>query len=568
MGPAPYPDFFNDVFGPVMQPGSSSHTAGPCRLGCLAADLLGETPMSARVLLDAHGSFAGTFGLMAEDRAMLAGILGLLPDDERLFHSFRLAAARGLEYGFEFGDLVESNHPNAVKFVLTGAGGRVAELVGASLGGGAVETAVVDGFALRLRGESHALLVFDPAERLDEGALRRLRRVLPPPVDEHRVGAPGRGVLHVVLLGEQPDLAAVRDALGGDGGVRGDCGGEPDVSADVDRSRAVRDGVRLALLRPVVPVVTPADRGAQLFGTMTRWRELAEECGEPLWEVAVRYEMAASRWSRRRVVEHMGGLARLMRRQTTAAYDEGAVVPSSPFKPEFTARWAAHEASHRRVSDDLMAATIRAAYGAGAGIPGVLAVPGPMGGGGGYVYAALAAVRDDRGLDEEALVRGLFVAAGVGAIAYTRSSPTGEVIGCTGEAGVCGAMAAAAIAEMVGGAPQQVEDAASLALQGFTGMPCDPMPGGLCQPCRSRVLAATCMAHVFADLALAGHEAALPFHEALDVADGVGRALPPELLCTSEGGACTAPAARRRREEFARWIEETAPEDRPPGNLI
>ena len=51
------------------------------------------------------------------------------------------------------------------------------------------------------------------------------------------------------------------------------------------------------------------------------------------------------------------------------------------------------------------------------------------------------------------------------------------------------------------------------------GLPCDPMPGGLSQPCRSRIMAATCMAHVFADLALAGHEAVLPLHEAIDVAD-------------------------------------------------
>ena len=54
------------------------------------------------------------------------------------------------------------------------------------------------------------------------------------------------------------------------------------------------------------------------------------------------------------------------------------------------------------------------------------------------------------------------------------------------------------------------------------------------------------MAHVFADLALAGHEAVLPLHEAIDVADRNGRALPPELLCTSEGGCCAAPAAQAR----------------------
>jgi len=133
---------------------------------------------------------------------------------------------------------------------------------------------------------------------------------------------------------------------------------------------------------------------------------------------------------------------------------------------------------------------------------------------------------------------------------------------------MCGAMSAAGIAEMAGADPQQVEDAASLTLQAFTGMPCDPMPGGSCQPCRSRVLAATCMAHVFADLALAGHAAVLPLHEAIDVADAVGRALPPSLLCTSEGGACAAPTALTLREEFRRWFDETPPQERPPGSLI
>ena len=75
------------------------------------------------------------------------------------------------------------------------------------------------------------------------------------------------------------------------------------------------------------------------------------------------------------------------------------------------------------------------------------------------------------------------------------------------------------------------------------------------------------MAHVFADLALAGHEAVLPLHEAIDVADAIGRALPPELLCTSEGGRCAAPTAQAR-VEYGRWFDESRPEDRPPGNLI
>jgi len=540
-----YPEFFNDVFGPVMQPGSSSHTAGPCRLGYLARHLLGEQPVRIEILLDAHGSFAGTFGVMAEDRAMVAGALGVRPDDERLFRSFELATEMGATVDFSFGNLAESDHPNAVKFVLTGERGRRATLVGDSTGGGMVRTVSVNGFPLVTIGDTFVLLVFDALEQVGRERLERLERRLPEAVDRQQVRVDGRGVLHAYMLAAAPDLTEVNGLLGPS---------PPDVS--------------VALLGPVLPVVSRPDRKPQLFDTMTRWREIAQQSGKPLWEVAVRYEIDASGWTRAQVIDRMRDLARLMRRQTRAVYEEDLAGPTSPFKPDFAGRWARHSASSARVSDGITARTITYAYGAGAGIPGVENVPGPMGGGAGYIYAALSAVQEARGLSDEELLRGLFVAAGVGAIAYTRTAPTGEVIGCTGEAGVCGAMAAAAIVEMVGGSSQAAEDAASLALQAFTGMPCDPMPGGLSQPCRSRIMAATCMAHVFADMALAGHLAVLPLHEAIDVADAIGRALPTELRCTSEGGACATPAAAACREAYRRWFEQSRPEERPPGNLI
>ena len=97
LGDPSYPEFFNDVFGPMMQPGSSSHTAGPCRLGYLAHCLLGEPPVGPRPA-GCKSSFAGAFGLMAEDCAMIAGALGILPDDPRLFdHAPQLARQAGIE---------------------------------------------------------------------------------------------------------------------------------------------------------------------------------------------------------------------------------------------------------------------------------------------------------------------------------------------------------------------------------------------------------------------------------------------------------------------------------------
>ncbi len=367
-GAAAYPDLFNDVFGPVMQPGSSSHTAAPCRLGRLAGDLLGEPVAAIRIELDERGSFAGTFGVMSEDRAMVAGVLGMGPDDVGLFRAFELAAEAGATVAFEFTHLTESDHPNAMKFVLTGRSGRTVTLVGTSTGGGMVETLVVDGFALRTIGDAYVVLIFeadaargsDPASSpeastaSDAALAARLAAPLPGLVASTTVSAAGRGRLHAFSLSAEPDAEALAAAVA---------------------------PARLAVLRPVLPVLRRAERAPQLFDTMTRWREVAEQRGEALWETALQYEIDASGWSRDQVVATMARLAALMRRQTHAAYDDGVVVPASPFKPDFTAPWARHVASGRALTGGVVAETIKLAYGAGAGIPGVETVPGPMGGG-------------------------------------------------------------------------------------------------------------------------------------------------------------------------------------------
>jgi L-serine dehydratase len=280
--------------------------------------------------------------------------------------------------------------------------------------------------------------------------------------------------------------------------------------------------------------------------------------------------MDASGWSRQQVIDTMRRIERVMHRQTHAVYDEGLQVSTTPFRPDMVSAWGQHVRSGRSLTGGITQATLKWAYGAGSGIAGVPGVPGPMGSGGGYIHAALWAVKEAHGFTDEDLLRGLFIAAGIGAIAYTRTAPTGEALGCTGECGICGAMAAAAVAEMAGGTPEQVENAASLSLQAQIGLPCDPIPGGFGQPCRSRILSATCMAHVFADLALAGHNAVLPLHEAIDVADQVGRGLPPGLLCTGKAGAPATPSGQACAAAFSKWFSDTENDGtvRPPGNLI
>lgn len=106
-----------DVLGPVMTGPSSSHTAGAVRIGLTARNLLGEAPKTAEILL--HGSFAATGRGHGTDRALVAGLLGMLPDDERIPDSFSLAQQAGLDY--TIGTVVlRGAHPNTALLRLEG----------------------------------------------------------------------------------------------------------------------------------------------------------------------------------------------------------------------------------------------------------------------------------------------------------------------------------------------------------------------------------------------------------------------------------------------------------------
>jgi L-serine dehydratase len=503
-----YPEFFNDVFGPVMQPGSSSHFAGPCRIGFIAASLLGAEPARVQFAIDPEGTYAGVFGHMNEDLGLLGGVLGLRTDDPRLFEARELAAKRSLAWDFVQERISESAHPNAIKIRLWDRAGRRAELVGDSTGGGMVEIRSIDGFPVSFFGDSYVVLDFAGGASAGEDC-----------DDPLESGLVERG-------GSR--LAWRRLA-----------------------SRPKRLPPGCALLEPVLPVPDHPRRRPQLFDTMVAWRELAEREGVGLFEIALRYEEAASAWPRERVLDAMRDIKRILERQVSAIYEEELAVPDEPDRLRDDLLWLPYERRGPTLGGSVMAAALKRALGVIVKAPGVPIVPGPMGTGGGYLFSALSAVRDARGSSEEEVLRALFVAAGVGAIGYTRGEPTGEVIGCAGECGLCSAMTSAAIVELVGGSPAQVESAASFAMQAAIGMPCDPIPGGKEQPCLSRIVAAIGNAINFADLALAGADAVLPFHEAFEAADAAGRALPPDLRCNGKGGCCATPTGRRLSADFA-----------------
>lgn len=146
-----------DIIGPVMIGPSSSHTAGAARIGYAAMLLLGGVP--ARVDITLYESFATTGKGHGTDKAIVGGLLGMLPDDVRLPDSFRLAEAAGLDYRFNFSN--ESHgHPNTAEMVLWDADGKELQVTGISVGGGNIEITKINGFTVSIGFNYHTLVVF------------------------------------------------------------------------------------------------------------------------------------------------------------------------------------------------------------------------------------------------------------------------------------------------------------------------------------------------------------------------------------------------------------------------
>jgi L-serine dehydratase len=145
-----------DVLGPVMIGPSSSHTAGAARIGYIAQKLLGDTPAKARIGL--HGSFATTGRGHGTDRALVAGLLGMQPDDARLPDSFELAKAAGMEFALYTVEL-RAAHPNTAVLELESRTGRKLTLTAASVGGGRIRVSEIDGVPADFGGDSNTLII-------------------------------------------------------------------------------------------------------------------------------------------------------------------------------------------------------------------------------------------------------------------------------------------------------------------------------------------------------------------------------------------------------------------------
>ncbi|MEV1247877.1 L-serine ammonia-lyase [Nonomuraea sp. NPDC049750] len=165
-------------------------------------------------------------------------------------------------------------------------------------------------------------------------------------------------------------------------------------------------------------------------------------------------------------------------------------------------------------------------------------VTAPTNGAAGIIPAVLTYYsRYVPGADEEGVIRFFLTAAAIGVLFKENASISGAEVGCQGEVGSACSMAAAGLTEVLGGTPEQVENAAEIGIEHNLGLTCDPV-GGLVQiPCIERNAVASIKAITAARIALRGdgrHFVSLD--KAIKTMRDTGRDMLDKYKETSRGG--------------------------------
>lgn len=168
-------------------------------------------------------------------------------------------------------------------------------------------------------------------------------------------------------------------------------------------------------------------------------------------------------------------------------------------------------------------------------------VAAPTAGACGVLPAVLVPLFRRGTVDEEAIVRALYVAAGIGAVIGYRACIAGASGGCQAEIGTASAMAAGALVDLRGGTPDQIGQAVAMALKNLLGLVCDPVAGLVEVPCVKRNVIGAVNAVSSADMALAGIQSRVPVDQVIDCMGEVGRRLPVEFRETALGGLAATP---------------------------
>ena len=177
-------------------------------------------------------------------------------------------------------------------------------------------------------------------------------------------------------------------------------------------------------------------------------------------------------------------------------------------------------------------------------------VAAPTAGSCGILPAALVATEKNYNIEEDKIINAMFTASAIGMVVANVFSIAGATGGCQAECGTAGAMAAAAVVEILGGTPNQIGDAIAICIKNIEGLVCDPVAGLVECPCIKRNASGVVNALLAADMALSGVKSIIPVDEVILAMKQSGEVMDDRLKETAGGGLATTETGLRLKHKI------------------
>ncbi len=515
------PGIFNDVIGPVMRGPSSSHTAASWRIARTSLDILDDQLVKALVEFDCDGAWAPNYREQGTTLGIEGGLLGLDITDEQIRNSESLAIEKGISIEYQVSSFTTS-HANTVRLTLWGISEKKVEIIAVSLGGGSFEIRSVNGFNVTLNGEWHELIIFIQGK---SGISEELKNSIPPDVE---------------FLSQQKEEFTFLE-------FKSSFPFSPEFIDQLQNYPEIND---ISVVHPIMPVI--AGRETEMpFDSLQTLLEYAEKCNVDLGELGLTYEMCLSGLNERELNLKMVDIIQIIHRSIDTGlkgtYYQDRILPQQSHLIEK----AEVEGKLKDSVINRIIANVTALMESKSSMEVIVAVP--TAGSCGTVGGLLSAVAANIGSENNELVKAYFAAGVIGAFFAQGPGFSAEEHGCQVECGAASGMAAAAVAQLMGGTAKQALGAASMAIQNMIGLVCDPVADRVEVPCLGKNISAAINAYSSAIMAISGFDEVIPLDQVIQTVSRVGKSMPSCVKCTGKGGLSitdTSIALKRKLKEI------------------
>lgn len=284
-----------------------------------------------------------------------------------------------------------------------------------------------------------------------------------------------------------------------------------------------------------------------LFDSFKGWKQYCLDKDMTLYDSVIEYEMTQKNKKEADIWTGLGKAYQVMKEAVDTGLQENMTSrsgminngakkvykhPLSVLSPEF----------QRLIARALAAKEVNSCMGR--------VVAAPTAGASGILPGTLYTLQEIHQLEDQKILEGLLVGAGIALIIEEKASLAGAVGGCQAETGSAAAMASGAMVYCLGGSIDQVFNAVAITIQCMLGLVCDPVAGLVEIPCVVRNASAAAIANSSAQIALADVSAVIPVDECIEAMGEIGASMETRYKETALGGL----AATLTGQEIAKRV--------------